>query len=415
MPTTRGQVFNKSSRIGCSLTLGLSRLILQSFISSIEQDTHGPIGHPECCAYQRAAKQGRSSILAIGTRLGSVHVFDTSRPRTDGYRGSSRLLASTDTNSNLVVDLQWNTSDSLLAAACADPYYAIVLLDPETGTVSCTLTGHTLSAKAVAWSPVHPMLLMTGGRDGTIRLWDIRCRERTWESESVSPITSIVGAHEQWDHSDRRTLQHVLGPCHKTITSLTYDCYDDYHLISGGSFNGCFNVMYNILQRWNTRFLSDDYSRSPARPILSSCHDPTTISNRKHPRGVVSLCQGINGTSTVIFTLSMDSSIHTYSRLDLQPIGTPYKHPAMLTNSFGAGLALSPCGRWIACSSVSAEARVYLFDVQNVTRMWEMNDRGVELRGVFGRAGKLDWGEMELAVNNHSGAVSIWRPSPAVY
>ncbi len=153
----------------------------------------------------------------------------------------------------------------------------------------------------------------------------------------------------------------------------------------------------------------------PTRPTLSSCYDPSSVSERKRSRGIVSISQGSGPTSSVLFTLGMNSSIHTYSRADLRPIGIPHKHPSMLTNSFGAGLALSPCGRWIACSSVSVEPTLYLFDVENVTRTWEVNDQGVELRGAFGRMGKLDWVLMELAVNNDAGSVSLWRPSAHVY
>jgi len=34
--------------------------------------------------------------------------------------------------------------------------------------------GHTDKVYAVAWSPVDPHVLVSGGDDGTIRLWDVR-------------------------------------------------------------------------------------------------------------------------------------------------------------------------------------------------------------------------------------------------
>ncbi len=153
----------------------------------------------------------------------------------------------------------------------------------------------------------------------------------------------------------------------------------------------------------------------PARPLLSSCHNPTPIREGSRPCGVVSLCQGVASTSGVFFTLGMDSRVHAYSRKHLTPLGTYYKHPRMLTDSFGIGLSLSPCGRWLACGSVHSQSRVYLFDVENATRLWEVRDQGVELRGSIGMAGKLDWNFRELAVSDDTGIISMWHPDVDAY
>lgn len=83
------------------------------------------------------------------------------------------------------------------------------------------------------------MILTTGRHDGTIRVWDIRCKERRWDSQSVTPISTVVGAHKEWDTGQPGQLYRVIGPCRKTITSVTYDRYSASDIISGGSFNGC--------------------------------------------------------------------------------------------------------------------------------------------------------------------------------
>ena len=50
----------------------------------------------------------------------------------------------------------------------------VMLCDVLSGGFSHRLSGHRASVWAVAWSPVHEFELITGGRDGQLRVWDIR-------------------------------------------------------------------------------------------------------------------------------------------------------------------------------------------------------------------------------------------------
>lgn len=51
---------------------------------------------------------------------------------------------------------------------------SVKLVDVRSGASSHQLTGHTLGITAVQWSPTVPVVVASGSRDGTIRLWDIR-------------------------------------------------------------------------------------------------------------------------------------------------------------------------------------------------------------------------------------------------
>ncbi|ODQ66359.1 WD40 repeat-like protein, partial [Nadsonia fulvescens var. elongata DSM 6958] len=63
-------------------------------------------------------------------------------------------------------------SHSLVATAADHPM--IRLLDLRTTSSAQTLIGHTGKVLSIAWSPVDPYCLATGGSDGTVRIWDIR-------------------------------------------------------------------------------------------------------------------------------------------------------------------------------------------------------------------------------------------------
>jgi DNA excision repair protein ERCC-8 len=60
----------------------------------------------------------------------------------------------------------------LLAAGAADG--RVLLCDPAAGGAAHTLAGHRAGVLAAAWLPGAEHLLVTGGADGAVRIWDIR-------------------------------------------------------------------------------------------------------------------------------------------------------------------------------------------------------------------------------------------------
>ncbi|KAJ2083163.1 hypothetical protein H4R24_000993, partial [Coemansia sp. RSA 988] len=61
---------------------------------------------------------------------------------------------------------------ALVAAASESNF--IRLCDLRTGAFAQSLVAHQTGANAVAWSPTHPSVLVSGGNDGILKLWDIR-------------------------------------------------------------------------------------------------------------------------------------------------------------------------------------------------------------------------------------------------
>ena len=67
--------------------------------------------------------------------------------------------------------------------------------DAETGTLQYTLLGHSGSVFAVAWSPHDSSRLVTGGSDGTAKVWEI----------------GDEGAQELWSLSAQETKSGIVG------------------------------------------------------------------------------------------------------------------------------------------------------------------------------------------------------------
>ena len=98
-----------------------------------------------------------------------------------------------------------------------------------------------------------------------------------------------------------------------------------------------------------------------------------------------------------------------------------YWHRHMLIRSFYVRVAVSPCGRWLACGGASGSA--FVFDTSSTSssgigldaRPGEDGrkgkiDMGVELKGQDGEVGAVDWADGTLATCADDGTVRLWRP-----
>jgi denticleless len=130
----------------------------------------------------------------------------------------------------------------------------------------------------------------------------------------------------------------------------------------------------------------------------------------------VSLAKGAGPTAGVIFALGADSRIHTYALPSLIPQKMAYTHNNMQSNSFYVGLALSPCGHWLASGGTGKQGSTFLFDVSDAARPSPITTQtGVELRAQLGEVGGVDWASNTLATCADDGTVRVWRPDIEIY
>ena len=141
-----------------------------------------------------------------------------------------------DIHENGIFDLQWSSDDRSLATCSGD--HTARITDVTAGKTLHILRGHTSTVKTVTWDPQHVSLLCTGGRDGGIRVWDLRIAGSTTRGlASHSPVTVIDGAHGE-DKRTNKGGRRKLAPTARTVTSLVYAEGRSERLISSGSFDG---------------------------------------------------------------------------------------------------------------------------------------------------------------------------------
>lgn len=180
-------------------------------------------------------------------------------------------------------------------------------------------------------------------------------------------------------------------------------------------------MVSRILRYWDLRLPTNvRKTKTKQKPLVSlyaSPTDPTTLHGSRRPRGIISLVGGSGPTAGTIFALGADSRVHTYALPSLTAQTSGFTHTNMQTNSFYVGLALSPCGRWLASGGTGAQGSNFLFDVSDAARPLRnlQPNKGVELRGQLGEAGAVDWAADALATCADDGTVRLWRPDIETY
>lgn len=94
--------------------------------------------------------------------------------------------------------------------------------------------------KCIAWNPQHKDLLATGGRDGSICIWDLRMPSIQSTENGVpvvNPVQTMAGAHEVGSPKGRGRPQKGKFTA-RSVTNLLYTGTDPHGLISSGSFDG---------------------------------------------------------------------------------------------------------------------------------------------------------------------------------
>lgn len=94
---------------------------------------------------------------------------------------------------NAVLDIKWLPGGDLICSASADK--TIALWDCESGGRIKRFKGHQSVVNSVAVSNSErygPTLLVSGGDDGNINIWDIRQKSATGTLEMEGPVTSVA-------------------------------------------------------------------------------------------------------------------------------------------------------------------------------------------------------------------------------
>ena len=110
--------------------------------------------------------------MAVGDEEGYIRLLDSNKD-------FSKIHVSFQVHANAIIDVAFSEDDYLLATASGDQTGKVI--DMLTQTPVAVLTQHTASLKQVRFQPGRgsSSVLATSSRDGSIQIWDLRCRNST--------------------------------------------------------------------------------------------------------------------------------------------------------------------------------------------------------------------------------------------
>ncbi|CAK7263172.1 hypothetical protein SEPCBS57363_000433 [Sporothrix epigloea] len=200
----------------------------RSFCGQLMQREYGALSGAGYRQFSRPI--AANELVAVGDEEGRVRLLDTSLEGSkQGSSSFSDIYLSFAAHGNAVIDLAFSEDDYLLATASGDQTGKVI--DMMTQTPLSILDHHTASLKQVRFQPGkgEGNVLATSGRDGSVKIWDLRCRggpaqefaveERAQGLQYSLPkkisqgcvVNSIYDAHARLTRSTRQNRKTVLA------------------------------------------------------------------------------------------------------------------------------------------------------------------------------------------------------------
>lgn len=289
-----------------------------------------------------------NSIVAIGDEDGTVVLLESAKDSDPSFATPHVKFRP---HGNAVMDLSFSSDDLLLATASGDQSGQVIDVRTQQSTyVMGGSGGHQSSVKQVCFQPGNDNVIATSSRDGTVRLWDLRCSGSEGAIKNLvgfdgqptvhehrftyaSVYNTITGAHaERQTHSagtvashintvqrfekfQRRPLMWLTDPSFRdglskgevasrrgdvSITALSFlSMPGREHLLLTASEASTAVKLWDIRGRYNRRAIPIATTRQPE-------------SHSKHRQfGINSL--SLNGDGSRLYALSRDNTIYAYS------------------------------------------------------------------------------------------------------
>ncbi|KAK8938006.1 Guanine nucleotide-binding protein subunit beta [Platanthera guangdongensis] len=329
---------------------------------------------------------GKSHILAVSDEEGFVSFYDTRKnlhchsscwDKTAEARVSQWVA-----HENAIFDICLIKDDSHCITASGDQ--TIKIWNVERRKCIGLLIGHTGSVKSISSHSSNPDLFVSGSRDGSLAIWDLRCNAGI-NCHGVARLLSTLIVKEAHLSSEGSRTRRVKAHS-KSVTSVLY-LKDDISIASAGAVD-------SIVKFWDTRNLK--------LPISQACPDIKSFSKKEKMRhGISSLSQDSSGV--LLSASCMDNRIYLYDVLHLSEGPKKIFRGSKIT-SFYVKSAISPDGSHIL--SGSEDGNAYLWRVN------KPESAPVLLRGHEKEVTAVAWCSTEvgkLATSSDDYMVRVWN------
>ncbi|KAL5860528.1 hypothetical protein ACOSQ4_001824 [Xanthoceras sorbifolium] len=328
-----------------------------------------------------------SHIFAVSDEDGCVNLFDSHKKFTsfasNHDNAEKARISEWNAHQNAIFDICWIKEDNNILTASGDQ--TIKIWDAQENKCIGLLMGHTGSVKSVCSHPTNSDLIVSGSRDGSFNIWDLRCNNSSKSRNSEVCIASsavVKGAHLS---SQAKRIRRGRAAS-MSITSVLY-LKDEVSIATAGAVN-------SVVKFWDTRNLKAH--------VTQACPYPqSSVVKERRLHGISSLSQDLNG---VFLTAScMDNRIYLYNVLQLEK-GPIQSFSGCQIESFYVKSAISPDANHIL--SGSSDGNAYI---------WQVNKPQVDpimLKSHDGEVTAVDWCPSEvgkIATASDDFTVRIWN------
>ncbi|XVF60240.1 hypothetical protein PTKIN_Ptkin08bG0028900 [Pterospermum kingtungense] len=317
---------------------------------------------PLAISFCKASKS--SHIFAVSDEAGYVNLFDSRRKLSSvaSHRENAEKARISDwlAHQNAIFDVCWIKEDTHILTASGDQ--TIKVWDAQEKKCTGVLKGHTGSVKCLSSHTTNSDLVISGSRDGSFAIWDLRCNSKTRCDEVCLPSTSMVkGAHPSSQARRGRRGKAAAA----SITSVLY-LKDEISIVTAGAAD-------SVVKFWDTRNLKSN--------VAQACPHPDSSTQK----GISSLSQDLKG---VYLTAScMDNRIYLYNAFQLDK-GPVQIFSGCQIESFYVKAAISPDADHVLSGSSNGNAHI-----------WKVNKPQVEpiiLKSHHGEVSAIDWCPSEI-------------------
>ncbi|KAG0493010.1 hypothetical protein HPP92_006408 [Vanilla planifolia] len=285
---------------------------------------------------------GRSHILAVSDEEGYLSFFDTAKSgpfhSSSWDNNAEARLSEWVAHENAIFDISWIKDDTQILTASGDQ--TIKIWDAERKKCIGVLTGHTGSVKSLSSHSSNSDLFVSGSRDGSFALWDLRCKSGSVNNHGEERILSTSAVKEAHSSSQQKRTRKGKADS-KSVTSVLY-LKDGISVASAGAVD-------SVVKFWDTRNLKTSISQASPQIKLN----PKKAKTR---HGISSLSQ--DSTGVLLATSCMDNSIYLYDVLHLSKGPSKIFNGSKIT-SFYVKSAISPDGTHILSGSGDGNAYIW--------------------------------------------------------
>ncbi len=263
--------------------------------------------------------------MAVGDEEGCIRLLDSDGSGSDSF---SKIHLSFPVHGNAIMDLAFSEHDSLLATASGDQTAKIT--DMKTQLPLAVLGHHTALVKRVVFQPgkAGGNILATSSRDGSIQIWDLRCRgpvnDFLIERDSVlgfrlprkinqgCVVNSMYSAHRRTTRQTRQaqaasadTVRHWETPGRTgevSVTALQFLPPGKEHLL----LSAC--EADASIKLWDIRSIHTSRQKT-STPVSFTAPPSSHVAWR--PFGISSLSLGADGAR--LYGVCKDNTVYAYA------------------------------------------------------------------------------------------------------